>query len=89
MVKRETLEEFLARGGKITKLPLQEDPKEEQNKVTPTAQGGGALMTLSEGSLFYSEIKPKVQKKKAAPTIDIKALPASLLKFLPNPKQEN
>lgn len=82
MSKRETVEEFLKRGGSITKVPAQETPTEETHKVTPMSSPGG-LMTLAEGSIFYSEIKatpPK--KKKPLPEINVAALPASLLKFV-------
>jgi hypothetical protein len=88
MSRRETVEEFLARGGVVTKCPPQAPPAEETtHRVTPTTPGAG-LMTLSEGSIFYAEIKAKPPKKrKETPPINVSALPASLLKYVKVAKQ--
>lgn len=83
MPTKETLEEYLQRGGKITKLPPQEAP--EDKETVPVVSGGG-LMTLAEGSIFYAEIKPKVIKKKKV-KINLAALPPSLLKYVPQQEQ--
>jgi hypothetical protein len=83
MAKRETIEEFLSRGGQITQCPPQEVPKEEDNKVNPTCSTGSLIMTLSEGSLFYSDSKAKPKQPKKKPEIDVAALPPHLLKFVP------
>lgn len=82
MSKKETIEEFLARGGTITKCepPPQE---EETNKVMPTGSASSTMMTLGEGALFYAEQRAKKEKKKPTKTINLAALPAHLLKFLP------
>ena len=82
MPKRETVEEFVARGGVITRCPAQAIPEWSETKAMPTTVGSSALMTLSEGRLFYSERKPKVSKKKPALPINVAALPASLLKYV-------
>lgn len=89
MSKRESVEEFLARGGKITKVATQPVPEDDGHKVTPSSPGGG-LMTLADGSLFYSEIKEKKEKKKKdVPMINFAALPPHLLKYVKNiPKDE-
>lgn len=87
MSKRETIEEFLARGGKITKCDPAPTPDEENGqRVMPTPQASSTMMSLGEGALYYSEsrAKPKERKStKKVETINLAALPASLLKFVP------
>jgi hypothetical protein len=86
MSKRETVEEFLARGGQVTKCPPVLTPEEEiTNRVTSTVGTSATMMSLAEGALFYSEsrAKPKERKKKVEKTINFSALPASLLKYMP------
>lgn len=86
MSKRETIEEFLARGGTITKCDPAPLPEEESgDKVMPTSTGVSTLMTLGEGALYYSETraKPKERKKKVDKAINFAALPPSLLKYMP------
>jgi len=85
MSKRETVEEFLARGGKITKCPANE-PVEEEHKVNPTQTAGASMMSLAEGALYYSESKAKKEKKLSEKTINFAVLPTSLLKYLPKVK---
>jgi hypothetical protein len=85
MSKRESIEDFLARGGVITKCPPA--PSAEEVRLTmPTPNGGSTMMTLAEGGLYYSEtkIKTKEKKKKPAKAINFAALPPSLMKFVPN-----
>jgi hypothetical protein len=84
MSERETVEEFLARGGKITKCPAAPSPQEE-SRTNPTMATGATMMSLAEGALFYSEskAKPKERKKKAEKAINFAALPASLRKYMP------
>ena len=86
MTKRETIEEFLARGGAITVVPPAPEPEETYtNKVTPMSGASSTMMTLGEGALYYSEsrAKPKERKKKLEKTINLDALPSRLLKFVP------
>lgn len=87
MPKCETVEEFLQRGGEIKRLPPGPTPDDEQ-KVTPTGPAGG-ILTLADGSLFYSDSKPKKAKKKVPPVINFSALPASLLKYVHNLPRSN
>lgn len=90
-VKRETIEEYLARGGKVTQLPAVPLPEEEfTNKAAPTTGGGSTMMSLSEGALYYSEsrAKPKERKKKVEKAINFSALPPHLLKYMPKRDQE-
>jgi hypothetical protein len=82
MSKQETIEEYLARGGVITKVPSS-FPAEEPNKVNPTPTSGATMMSLAEGALYYSESKAKKERKVPEKTINFSALPANLLKYLP------
>lgn len=85
MSKRETIEEFLARGGKVTQCPPAPVPEEEHsNRVNSTVSTGSTMMSLAEGALFYSEsrAKPK-ERKKAEKPINFAALPSHLLKYMP------
>lgn len=87
MAKRETVEEFLARGGVIQKLAPVEETEEEKNKQPTTLPktGVASMMSLSEGSLYYAEQKAKkIGKVKVAKTVDFSALPANLMKFIPS-----
>lgn len=83
MSKRETVEEFLARGGQVTKCPAQPRPDEE-SQTNPTTTASSTMMTLAEGSLFYAETKAKKERKqKPEKTVNFDALPASLRKYVP------
>lgn len=87
MAKRETVEEFLARGGVITKCPAQGVAEEEDHKVNPTTVTGSVMMSLAEGALYYSESKAKKERKKATDkVINFAVLPANLQKYLPKCK---
>lgn len=91
MSKKETVEEFLARGGTVTKCPPAPSPEEElSNRVSSTVSSGATMMSLAEGALFYSEsrAKPKERKKKAEKAINFSALPANLLKYMPKREEE-
>lgn len=67
-IKHETVEEFLARGGKVQKL----DPVEREDKdisVRRTTAGPANLMTLEEGALLFTE---KIKRKKKEKKLDNK-----------------
>lgn len=88
MSKKETIEEFLARGGVITKCDPAPLPDEDLGpKANPTPTANATMMTLGEGALYYAEsrAKPKERKKKedVIESINFAALPASLLKYMP------
>mgnify|MGYP000924453705 CR=1 FL=1 len=86
MSKKETIEEFLARGGKITKCdPAPQSNEEEDNRTNPTSAASSTMMTLAEGALYYAEsrAKPKERKKIEDKLINFAALPTNLLKYLP------
>lgn len=76
--KRETIEEFLARGGEITRVPSQPE-SEEVNHIFSTSNAASTMLSLSEGSLYYSESKAKPKERAK---INTSALPANLLKFV-------
>ena len=82
MSKRETIEEFLARGGTITKVEAQEIPQDE-NRVVSTKGGGAQIMSLHDGGIYYAEGRAKKAKPPIKDTINLAVLPAHLLKFIP------
>jgi hypothetical protein len=84
MSKKETLEEYLKRGGVITKLPSGPSP-EEEHRVASAPNASTTMMSLGEGALFYAEgnAKRKEKKKKIEPPINFSALPSSLRKYMP------
>lgn len=84
MSKRETVDEFLARGGSITKIAPQEEPQEEGKVTSASKSASSTMMTLADGGLYYAEGKVRKPRKKQSKTVDFSALPASLLKFLPS-----
>ncbi len=67
-VKRETVDEFVARGGNIEKIPSVE-PENKDVNVRRTTTGPATLMTLGEGALFFTE---KIKRKKKDKQIDNK-----------------
>ena len=78
-MKKETLAEFLARGGKITIIPPVLPTKTETVKPKP-ASGPNTLMSMEDGELYYGEAKVK-KAKKAVTTVDLSAhLPEALRK---------
>lgn len=79
-MKTETLAEFLARGGSITKV-AENPPVVKVDSIKSTSAGGPAvLMTLDQADLYYGEHKQRKAKAKAKPTIDLSALPPELRK---------
>lgn len=83
MSKKETIEEFLARGGKITKCEPAPPPEETPARIMPTPSASSTIMTLSEGALYYAESRAKHKERKdPLKSINFAALPASLLKFI-------
>jgi len=77
--KKETLSEFLFRGGVIKILPLVRE-KEAKNPIRKTTIEPVSLMSLEEAEFFYSKSKqnPKKAKKATSSPIDLKALPETL-----------
>lgn len=79
-MKRETVAEFLARGGKVNKVPYMESKSKPETMRTPTTGGEASFITLEDADLFYGEAKPRRAKKVSKPSIDISALPEELRK---------
>lgn len=89
MKKTETLEEYVARGGKITQLPAKSrDP--EVDVVRKTVTGPANFLSLDEADLFYGEARKgaKPKKVKQSLSIDLDALPPALrAKFIAKLKE--
>jgi hypothetical protein len=80
LLKTQTIEEFLAKGGKVTVVPANAHGKSDYVKSTVSGGGGAAtIITMDEADLYHGEAKVK-KAKKAAPTIDLSALPEALRK---------
>lgn len=91
-IKRvETVEEYLARGGSIQRIPSA--ILERQLDVTrKTTQGGPAIfLSLEEADLFFGEASKNKKPKKLKPSlkIDLDALPPALrAKFIAKLREE-
>lgn len=93
MAKRkiETVEEYLARGGKITVLPQSEKPVKPEVVRKTVAGEPAVIMTYEDADLFYGEARKGVKPKKSKPSlkIDLDALPEALrTKFISRLKEE-
>lgn len=90
-VKVETVEEYLARGGNVTKLPPAETIRQPDVTRKTVASGPANIMSLEEADLFYGEARKGSKPKKAKPSlkIDLNALPEALrAKFINKLKEE-
>jgi hypothetical protein len=87
--KIETVEEYLARGGTITKIPTGSSRIKEES-LKHQVNGPVTILSLEDADLFYGEAKPsKAKKQKPSLKIDLNALPESLRnKFLAKLKNE-
>jgi hypothetical protein len=74
-VIKETVEQYLARGGKIQRIPAVEQDFSQKISLNPNSVT--RIMDLDEGAHFFSEIRIKKKKKK----LDTSALPESLRKL--------
>ena len=81
-MKRETVEEFLARGGIITKIPPVDNSKPEIVKALASATVN--FITMEEAELYSGAENTKVRKVvKGKKALDLSALPKELLdKFM-------
>lgn len=89
--KVETVEEYLARGGSIKKLPPAETIRQPEVTRKTVAAGPANIMSLEEADLFYGEARKGSKPKKAKPSlkIDLNALPEALrAKFINKLKEE-
>ena len=76
--KKESLEEYKARGGVVTKCPPVKAPHSASPRRVKSS-GASSIMTLEEGDLFYGE---KTKRSKKSKKIDKKEVD-ELLTFLP------
>lgn len=89
--KVETVEEYLARGGSVKKLPAVETIRQPDVTRKTVAGGPVTIMSLEEADLFYGEARKGSKPKKAKPSlkIDLSALPEALrAKFITKLKEE-
>jgi hypothetical protein len=84
-MKNETLEEFIARGGKVQQVPAHV-PEEKPVIVKSTANVPPKLMSLTDGEHFFAErSKRKVdQKKKFIDKLNKTNLPKEVIEKLMN-----
>ena len=81
-IKRESVEEFLARGGKITVVPTAEPQTKHVVQRKNALTGVVSMISMDEAELFFSETRAK-PKQTRVPKINIDALPPELrLKFV-------
>lgn len=76
------LKEFLAKGGRIRKIPA--EPFDNEQKVSSTAKTVPELKTLAEGELLYG-VKKKVKTKTKKPDysgIDMDLIPDNIKKLI-------
>ena len=89
--KVESIEEYLARGGSIKKLPSVETIRQPEVIRKTIAGGPVTIMSLDEADLFYGEARKGSKPKKVKPAlkIDLSALPEALrAKFINKLKEE-
>lgn len=79
MKKTETIAEFLARGGKITRIPTPEPTTKTECIKSSSANGPAVFISYGEADLFYGEHKAK-KAKKAKPAFNVADLPEALRK---------
>jgi len=73
-IKKETVEEFKARGGKVQVVPYQE-PIGEKTTIYPRTPVSQDFMDLGEGELFYSEARSLAKRKETPIEALIEKLP--------------
>lgn len=90
--KVESVEEFLARGGKINRIPeVVREPVPDIIRKTVAGGAPATFLTMEEADLFYGEKRKNSAPKKAKPSvkIDLDALPPALRsKFIAKLKEE-
>lgn len=75
---KETMEEFLARGGKVQMIPST-TPETPTQPISPTSVGPVVILTYGDADLYYGEVRSRKSKKpKLLPKIDFSALPEPL-----------
>jgi len=74
-VKKETIEEYIARGGVIQKIPAVVPNLSQKILVQSNSR---EIMGLEDGAHYFSEFKPKKRLNKK---LDLSALPDSIRKL--------
>ena len=74
-MKKETVEEYIARGGVIQKIPTVKPNFSQKILVQSSSR---EIMGLEDGAHYFSEFKPKHKKR---PKLDLSALPESIRKL--------
>jgi len=89
--KEETIDEFLARGGKITVIPPKSEEPEDGVIIKPNYAGPPTLFSLDEAQHFFGKKKvvKKQVKKPDFSKIDKDKLPKALHYFLTGGKSDN
>lgn len=93
MSKKETIEEFLARGGKINVLPENEGKKterlQEERTVKVSAQFDYDRMSLGDGEFYFGETRvkkkapvEKVDDVKFSQLVEASSLPSHIVESL-------
>jgi hypothetical protein len=78
--KKDTIADFIARGGKITVCePIQ--ATEEKHVLAISMSGPVTILTYDEVELLYGEMKPQKISKSKKPKIKIEDLPESIRNF--------
>jgi len=83
-MKNESLDEFIARGGKITKLEPVKDEEKPTVNVKSTVSKPPNLMSLEDGEFYYGETEKtekRAEKKRSKINMDI--LPEHIRKLFP------
>jgi len=83
--KTESIQEFLARGGKITLCPTNIPEKKDKVNVRSTTAGPAVILSYEDADYYYGEKKEKPakpQKASKAPSINLDSLPEDFRKKL-------
>jgi len=81
VTKVETIDEYIARGGTIKKIP-EHIPEEKKAEITVKSTSGEPPqpMTILDGAWFWAE---KIDRNKTPkPSADLEAVPQSLIEYL-------
>lgn len=82
-MKKETVAEFLARGGIIKKIPTAAPSYKADNIKSTSNSGLATIVTMDEADLYHGETKKSKVKKKISSSksiVDMSALPEELRK---------
>lgn len=77
-MKAETIEEFLARGGKVEKI----EAVKYEGRQTVRVNGMARIMNLDEGANYFSSFKSREHVKRKTAVININLIPIRLIRKL-------